>query len=63
MSQIGGYDQFKAPFITRRDDFKYGINITVDGKETNVKLDNLKYVVEDDSQKARLIEQGLGVGF
>lgn len=52
----------KVPFIIRRDNTEHGLNLTVNGKDLNTPIKNVRYVVEDDSHKTKLIENGFGAG-
>lgn len=53
---------FELPFIMRRDQPSFSLNITVDGKSVNQQIKNIKYLVEDDGHKVSLIDKGLGAG-
>ncbi|QWU99136.1 LysR family transcriptional regulator [Francisella salimarina] len=53
---------FELPFIMRRDQPSFSLNITVDGKSINQQIKNIKYLVEDDGHKVSLIDKGLGAG-
>ncbi|QEO57704.1 LysR family transcriptional regulator [Francisella marina] len=53
---------FELPFIMRRDQPSFSLNITVEGKSINQQIKNIKYLVEDDGHKVSLIDKGLGAG-
>lgn len=38
------------------------ITITIDGKQLTSSLKHIRYIIEDDIHKTKLIEKGLGVG-
>ncbi|APA83804.1 hypothetical protein [Francisella tularensis] len=53
---------FNVPFIIRRDSSDYDLTINIDGKQLTPPLKHIRYIVEDDIHKAKLIEKGLGAG-
>ncbi|QUE31205.1 LysR family transcriptional regulator [Francisella philomiragia] len=53
---------FELPFIMRRDQSSFSLNITVNGKDLSKRIRKIKYLVEDDLHKVSLIEKGLGAG-
>lgn len=53
---------FNVPFIIRRDSSDYNLTITINGKQLTSSLKHIRYIIEDDIHKTKLIEKGLGVG-
>lgn len=53
---------FNVPFIIRRDSSDYDLTINIDGNQLTPSLKHIRYIVEDDIHKAKLIEKGLGAG-
>ncbi|MED7819911.1 MULTISPECIES: LysR family transcriptional regulator [unclassified Francisella] len=54
---------FKVPFIFRRDRLEdQSLDFSFDDDDSNFFIKNIKYIVEDDAQKLKLIQNNLGVG-
>ncbi|MFV9973138.1 MAG: hypothetical protein AB8V06_07295 [Francisella endosymbiont of Hyalomma asiaticum] len=53
---------FNVPFIIYRDSSDYNLTITIDVKQLTSLLKHIRYIIEDDIHKTKLIEKGLGFG-